>query len=229
MRSAVLAYLLALVACSAKPEPIRVFTASSLTELAQAAAEAHQAATGEPVDVIPGGSHLLRVQLEQGAPGHLFLAAHPRHVEGLEGRGRVLRRARIGQHRLVVITPKDNPSGLRRWSDIVKAKRVVLGDSRAPIGTYTDAIMPPPPGLVSREGNVRLVRAKVALGEAEAAVVYASDVQGQKSLKVFAVPPKLQPEMPVEAALLDEAAAPLLAWLLGSEGQAMARRLGISP
>ena len=90
---------------------------------------------------------------------------------------------------LVLIVPKDNPASIREFEDLPRARRLVVG---APCGS--DRACTPRELLrraehafgpafassarkrvVSEETNVRLVRAKVELGEADAAIVYRTD------------------------------------------------------
>ena len=84
---------------------------------------------------------------------------------------------------------------------IYLAQRIILGTEHVPIGQYTEELIQKADILwgdgysdtvwskvVSRESNARLVRAKVELGEADAAIVYQTDAMASSSLKMFPIP-----------------------------------------
>ena len=69
------------------------------------------------------------------------------------------------------------------------AKKIVVGDESVPLGIYTNAMLGKlekkygksfvqqvESSVVSRESNSRLVLSKILLGEADAAIVYQSDI-----------------------------------------------------
>lgn len=168
---------------------LRVFAASSLSDVF-AELEAAFEAANPGVDVVTSyaGSQVLRLQIEQGAQADVFASADPRHVEALAAEGRVDRREVFAHNRLVVVVPESNPAGIARLVDLRRAERLVIGTEHAPIGAYTRELLRRAAGtlgagfdeavlarVVSEESNVRQVRAKVELEEADAAVVYASD------------------------------------------------------
>ena len=153
---------------------LTVFAASSLREaFTELAREFEQAHPGVQVALDFAGSQELRVQLENGAAADVFASADDRQMEKLHRRGIV-----FAHNEPVLIAPRDNPAGLRSFEDLAKAKRVVLGAPEVPIGAYSEKILEAAgiaPRVVSRELNVRQVLAKVALGEADAAIVYRTD------------------------------------------------------
>ena len=87
------------------------------------------------------------------------------------------------------MVPADNPAGIRTLADLPKAERLVLAGPSVPAGAYAAQLLQsasadPSYGadfaervtaqVVSRETHVRQTLQKVALGEADAAIVYAS-------------------------------------------------------
>ena len=186
------------------PESLTVFAAASLTDAFSEMARAFESsAPGTEVRLAFAGSHVLRMQIEQGAPADVFVSADPRHMESLVQAGLVDRERYLAGNELVVIVPARNPSGIESFADLAWADRVVIGTPGVPVGAYTRQMLHRAGRaggipdferevmgrVVSEESNVRLVRAKVELGEADAAVVYRSDaVEGR--VRTVAIPPE---------------------------------------
>lgn len=167
--------------------PIPVFAASSLTEAFGALeAEFERRHPGDDVQLTFAGSQVLRLQIAQGAPAQVFASANPAHVEALRADGLIPQSHALAQNPLIIIVPRENPASVRNFSDLPRARRLVIGNAQAPIGQYTRQVferavarqaLKIAPRPVSEEGNVRLARAKVELGEADAAIVYRSDAR----------------------------------------------------
>ncbi|KRC24785.1 molybdate ABC transporter substrate-binding protein [Acidovorax sp. Root217] len=83
--------LLAMAGCSsppaAPPTALQVYAAGSLREVFTEVAAAHQARTGQPVELSFGASGLLRERIEQGAPAQVFASADTQHPARLAARG----------------------------------------------------------------------------------------------------------------------------------------------
>ena len=94
---------------------------------------------------------------------------------------------------LTLVVPADNPAGIASAADLAKPGiKIVLAQEDVPVGgyardsicnmaadtaTYGDDFVADVAGnVVSQEDNVRSVLTKVALGEADAGIVYTSDV-----------------------------------------------------
>ena len=102
--------------------------------------------------------------------------------------------------RLVVVMPADNPAGLVNLGDLAESGvKLVLADPVVPVGRYSldflaKASQRPQYGetfsqavlanVVSYEDNVKAVLSKVLLGEADAGIVYVSDIGPQNRAKV---------------------------------------------
>ena len=72
-----------------------------------------------------------------------------------------------------------------------------MGTKDVPIGAYTEQLLDRADAdfahafrdnVVSRETNVRLVRAKVELGEADAAIVYRTDATTSDQVRIVPIP-----------------------------------------
>lgn len=172
------------------PEVVSVFAASSLTESFAEMERAYEAAhPGVNLRRTHAGSQVLRLQIEQGAGADVYASANPAHVEALVEGGHVATPATFAHNELVVIVPPDNPAGIESFADLTHARRLVIGTPQVPFGAYARAVLDRADAdlggdfrgrvlsrVVSEESNVRLARAKVALGEADAAIVYRTDV-----------------------------------------------------
>ena len=218
--------------------PVRVFAASSLTEAFEALEADFEAAHPElDVQLSFAGSQVLRLQLEQGAAADVFASANARHMEALQRSGRVSDAQVFASNRLVVIVPAGDMT-LQRFEDLPEASRIVVGTEDVPVGRYTRTMLERVGAsfatavlakVVSQENNVRLVLAKVELGEADAAIVYRTDVSDR--VRVIDVPtaydvPIHYPIAVVRDAVRPEAAAAFVDHLRSPPGQAVLRRHG---
>lgn len=204
MRRAALALLL-LAACSDQERtPLVVFAASSLTEAFGELEHAFEAAHPS-VDLQPtfAGSQALRLQIAHGAPADVFASADLAHVAALVEAGSLEAPETFAHNELALIVP-DRPGAIERFEELDRAERIVVGAPSVPVGRYTERLLEraatthgePFAGAVraavaSEETNVRLVRAKVALGEADAAFVYRTDVAGG-SVRSVPIPEELR-------------------------------------
>lgn len=198
-----------LTACSRSPAPsttLTVYAASSLTDvLTEIGGAFERTYPGSRVQFNFAGSQVLRLQIERGAPADVFLSADRQHLEALGDL--VDETTPVISNRLALITPHD--SSLRTFQDLAQAQRVVLGTPEVPIGRYVRQLLDRSGAplrrsvlarVVSEESNVRLIRAKVQLGEADAAFVYASDVTSD--VREIPIPPSLQADVSYVMALV---------------------------
>lgn len=171
---------------------LTVFAASSLTDALGETGEAFERQnSGTRIVNSFGGSSQLRLQIEQGARADIFVSADLRQIDLANAKGLLEGDAvLIARNRLVLVAPRGSP--VRSLSDLATSGiKLVLATEEAPAGHYADALIAAlsnRPGqeeyqakvranIVSREPNVRLVLAKVRLGEADAGFVYATDAQ----------------------------------------------------
>jgi molybdate transport system substrate-binding protein len=172
-------------------QPLLIFAASSLTESLTALGRAYSAETGIVVRFQFAGSQILRSQLENGAKADVFASASLEVLQPLEKT--LLEPARIfAQNRLVVIAPKRGRGLVKTLADLAKPSvRLVVAQNIVPVGVYTRQMLANlestgrygkgfalqvQKNIVSEETNVRQVALKVRLGEADAGVVYSTDV-----------------------------------------------------
>jgi len=148
---------------------------------------------GVEVTFVFAGSQQLALQLEQGAPADVFASANPENMQKAQESGRVSHNVHIfAANSLLVIVPQPNPAAIYQLVDLARpGLKIVLAAVEAPVGKYTaefleksstDPLLPMDfqemvmANVVSYENNVKAVVAKVSLGEADAGIVYRTDV-----------------------------------------------------
>jgi molybdate transport system substrate-binding protein len=179
--------LLPLVARAEERRELTVFAAASLREpFAELARALEQRTPGLKVRLNFAGSQELRAQIEHGARADVFASADLAHMAALEKAGLAVAPRTFAHNQLVVVVPRENPARLGAFVDLPRAKRLVIGAPVVPIGAYTLRILDRTDAdfrrrvlarVVSKELNVRQVLAKVALGEADAGIVYRTDAR----------------------------------------------------
>ena len=244
---------LSLVACGGdgeRRETVTVFAAASLTDAFGELAAAFEARNpGVTVRVSFAGSATLRTQVLEGAPADVFASASPDEVEALKAAGLVVEERGLATNTLVVAIAEDAGSRIAAFEDLAgPGLRLVLAAAEVPAGRYAreslalaDADGSHGPGFATRllanvrsnEANVRATLAKVELGEADAAIVYASDLAGgaPKGVRAVAIPERFQVAVEYRIALLseDETARAFVAFVTSPEGEAVLARHGFSP
>lgn len=172
---------------------ITVFAAASLREAFEAAAPAFTRQSGVAVTFNFGGSDTLVAQILQGAPADVFASANQAQMKRAIDAGAVNGSPAVfARNRIVIIVPKANPAKVTSAADLARpGVKVVLAASTVPVGAYARATFAKMSGqdgrpadfaaaidknVVSNELDVKAVAAKVALGEGDAGVVYATDV-----------------------------------------------------
>ncbi len=180
---------LALVACSLLvttagarvaeekgPTQLNVFAAASLTEVFP------------KIDPKPkynfAGSNTLAAQIRQGAPADVFAAASTKDPQALFAEGLCDKPVTFAYNKLVVIVPKSNPANIKTVFDLKKpGVKLVLAAPGVPVGDYARQILKNLgisaavlKNVVSNEPDVKSVVGKVVLGEADAGIVYRTDV-----------------------------------------------------
>lgn len=252
-RVAALAALLS-AACAPRPTAaeLTVFAAASLGEAFDDLANTYEADNpGVHVTVNLAGTQTLRSQLEQGARADVFASANPDHMRALVDEGLVAETEvrPFATNELVVIVPPDNPGGVGGLPDLARpGLRVLLAAPEVPAGSYARAVLASLSGdaalgagyaqavlanMISEESNVRQVVTKVRLGEADAGIVYASDVtpDTMRALNTIPIPPEYNVTAQYVIAPLAEAPSPILAQsfvdhVLSAEGRSILAHWG---
>lgn len=185
---------------------ITIFAAASLKD-AFNETKARYEAQHKGVNIILNfdGSQALRAQIEQGAHADIFASASTSHMNALKDQGYMNNSTvtSFANNKLAIIVPKDNPAGIHNISDLAESGvKIVIGTKDVPVGDYTlqilgkisnnttygsDYYRKVMDNVVSQETTVNFVTSKVALGEADAGIVYVSDVPEEYKDKVSVI------------------------------------------
>ena len=127
------------------------------------------------------GSSTLATQIRGGVPADVFASADERTMSDLGAEGLVVEPATVfARNRLAIAVAPENPLAIGGLSDLARPDVVyVEAAPEVPIGRYArsalaDAGVTAEP--VSFEPDVRAVLTKVSAGEADAGIVYATDI-----------------------------------------------------
>ena len=237
------------------PVTLNVFAAASLTgPFTEIGALFEARRPGVTVTFNFAGSQQLARQIIEGAPADVFASANAANMDGAVEAGSVAAGApqTFARNRLVVVLPKDNPASLNSLQDLARpGLKLVFAAQEVPVGQYSldflekasadpafeatfkDGVIR---NVVSYEDNVKAVLAKVALGEADAGIVYSSDAAGEDAARVgrLDIPESLNvvagyPIAPVAASKNPALAQAFVDLALSPEGQAVLAKYGFIP
>jgi molybdate transport system substrate-binding protein len=239
--------VLALVgaACGAgDPEAgaVQVFAAASLTEAFTALGQKFE--TERPdmkAEFNFAASSALARQINEGASADVFASAAEESMKEVTDAGNADRPRVIARNRLAILVEKGNPKGITGLVDLAKPDVVlVLCAPDVPCGRFAAAALAKA-GVAavpsSREENVKAVVSKVVLGEADAGIVYVTDIRaaGREAEGVsidIARDPELEAVYSIAVIARSsrrEAARAWLGFVLSDEGRATLARHGFLP
>lgn len=165
----------------AKDQKITVLAAASLTDVFEDIATDFEADhDGVEVEFSFGASSTLVQQVNEGAPADVVALAGEKSLTNLEEERRTSEPVIFTTNTLQIAVPPDNPGGVQGLDDLSKDGLIlVVCESEVPCGTATDTLFEKnalEPAIASREQDVRATLTKVELGEADAGLVYRTDV-----------------------------------------------------
>ena len=210
---------------------ITVFAAASLTDAFNEIGAAFTKANPDAkVTFSFDASSALVQQITQGAPADVFASADTANMDklttaGLNGTEPVV----FATNLLAIIVPKGNPAGVTGVADLAKPEvKVVVCAPEVPCGKYATSIFKNANITVtpvSQEQNVKGVVTKVTAGEADAGIVYITDIQaaGDKA-EAVTIPPAINvvakyPIASVKASTHADLDQAFIDFVLGPEGQ----------
>ena len=220
---------------TATSDEIVVFAASSLAEAFAAIGDAFSAANpGVSVTFQFAGSSELAGQLVNEAPAHVFASADEENMATVVDAGRVTGTPiRFTANTMQIVTAAGNPLGIASLADLADpALTVVLCAEEVPCGRYSQQMLDAAGVSVapkSLERSVKAVLSKVSLGEADAGIVYRTDViaAGDAVSGVDIDPSVVATAMyPIVAVVQSSAAAAFIDFVLSAEGQRILAKFG---
>lgn len=166
----------------ARSDEIVVFAASSLTAAFTELADAFEAEyTDASVQLNFAASSELVTQIGDGAPADVFASADVSNMAKLINAGHNASEPVVFAHNaLAIIVAAGNPASVTGVGDLGEEDLIVITCAdEVPCGKYAAQIFENAGVAVtprSFEENVKAVASKVVLGEADAGIVYATDV-----------------------------------------------------
>ena len=220
------------------PTTLTVFAASSLTKSFTELGTRFEAEhTGVKVAFDFGGSSDLVTQIQEGAPADVFASADTKNMDKLTGAELTAAEPRdFATNTLEIATPPDNPAGVTSFQDLAKpGLQLVVCAPEVPCGAATQT-MAQKLGVtlkpVSEEQSVTDVLGKVTSAEADAGVVYVTDVTAAGSaVHGVAFPESDQvvntyPIAPVKGSKQSGLAQEFVDFVVGDTGQQVLRDAG---
>ncbi len=129
-------------------------------------------------------SGTLSKQLIDGAPADVFASADPTNMTKLtdldliEGEPEVFAR-----NQLAIVVKAGNPTGITSLADLAQGGTIALCGTEVPCGAYAERILARAgvaiaPDRITRGQNVKATLAAVSEGDADAGIVYLTDIAG---------------------------------------------------
>ncbi|HEX6488886.1 MAG TPA: molybdate ABC transporter substrate-binding protein [Candidatus Dormibacteraeota bacterium] len=225
---------------AAPPKTVTVFAAASLNQVFPTLQTGFQKDNpGYRLTFNFAGTQTLITQLQQGASADLFASADEAHITQAETLGLLSGQAKdFARNQLEIAVAPGNPKHIETLADLARADvTLVLAGAAVPAGKYAlqalqkAAVVAKPKSL---EVDVESVLAKVELGEADAGIVYTTDVKAAGSKVQGVVIPAAQnvvatyPAAVLHGAPQAAGARAFLAYLLTPAAQAVLRRYGFA-
>jgi molybdate transport system substrate-binding protein len=220
---------------------INVFAAASLTASFNAIGTSfHRANPGVGVNFNFAGTPTLVTQIEQGAPADVFASADTTNMDKLTADGFASGSSQVFAHnQLEIVVAAGNPRGITGLADLAKPGVIYITEGpTVPAGKYslqalaTAGVKVTPKSL---ETSVTAVISKIELGEADAGIVYTTDIQAAGSkVQGVQVPAAdnviaTYPLVAVKGTKNLDAANEFVAYVLSASGQSMLASFGFLP
>jgi len=217
---------------------IKVFAAASLTAAFTKLGEQYTSANGgTKVTFNFAGSQALATQIQQAAPADVFASADIANMDKVKVL--VNTPQNFASNLLAIVVEKGNPKDVKGLEDLANPDlKVVLAAEEVPAGKYAKQVLDKA-GVsvapVSREDNVKAVVTKVSLGEADAGIVYVTDVTaGGDKVEGVDIPEgqnvtATYPIATVKASKAQDKAQAFMDLVLSAEGQQVLKEYGFLP
>jgi molybdate transport system substrate-binding protein len=223
---------------SASAGEIKVFAAASLTAAFTKLGEDFTAANvGTKVTFNFAGSQALATQIQQAAPADVFASADIANMDKVKDL--VNTPQNFASNLLAIVVEKGNPKDVKGLEDLASPDlKVVLAAEEVPAGKYAKQVIDQA-GVsvapVSQEDNVKAVVTKVSLGEADAGIVYVTDVTaGGDKVEGVDIPEDQNvtatyPIATVKATKAQDKAQAFMDLVLSGQGQQVLEQFGFLP
>lgn len=221
---------------------ITVSAAASLTEAFAEIGDDFQQANPEASATFNfGSSGTLATQIQQGAPADGFASADEANMDELATAGLIAGEPTVfARNRLVIVTKPGNPEQVEDLSDLAGLGVVSLCGVDVPCGKYADQILATaavtlPTDRITRGQDVKTTLGAVTTGDADAAIVYATDAKSAGDAVDTVTIPDAQnviavyPIAVIAASTNPPTSRAFIDFVTGPEGQATLRSFGFLP
>lgn len=227
---------------------LAVYAASSLTDaFGELKTNFEEERPGTEVQLNFAGSSTLLTQLEQGAPADVFASADEAKMNDAISDGLAEAPQTFARNRLTVIVPAGNPAGISSYQGLANpGNTLVLAQDEVPVAQYAKESLTKAnaeygsnfservlSNVVSREADVKAAANRVAVGDADATIVYTSDATPdlRERVETIDIPEELNVVATYPITVLEEARNPEVAqqWVdlvLSDEGQRVLESYG---
>lgn len=230
---------------------IRIMAAASLTEVYNDLKQAFEQKNQDiSLEINYAGSQALYNQIKAGVPADIFASANIKYMDQLDEAGLVVDPTVFAYNKLVLAVAEKSNCIYKMADVLIPDIKLVIADEAVPVGRYTIQMLdkqadnPALPenfkekflaNVVSKELDVKSVVAKVILGEADAGIVYKTDINtsNQKDLRVINIEDGYNVIATYPIALLKgrseqhkTAAAKFIAFLYSTEGDRILEKHG---
>jgi molybdate transport system substrate-binding protein len=224
---------------------LTVFGASSLTgAFTQIGKTFEQQHAGTHVAFNFGASDDLAGQIQSEGTADVFASASPTWMDAVQKKPGVSDRSDFAQNTLIIIVPEGNPANIKSIDDLANSGvQLVLAAKGVPVGDYAREALgnagiakQTEANVVSNEEDDASVVQKISTNEADAAIVYSSDIAGPSGAGVesIAIPDSdnviaTYPIAVVTGAAQSQLAAQFVDEVTGSSGQSVLKTYGFLP
>ncbi|MGW0661290.1 molybdate ABC transporter substrate-binding protein [Streptodolium elevatio] len=223
---------------SAKPpSSITVLAAASLTGAFNEAKEAYTKDNkDQDVKFSFAGSQELAAQVKQGAPADVVATADTKTMDGLAGE--VNSPTLFAKNKLTIVVAPGNPKNIKTLADLARTDlTVVLAGPTVPVGRYARESLGKAGVTVkpkSEETDVKAVLTRVRMGEADAGIVYTTDVKSAgDAVASVDIPDEFNVVAAYPVAVIKDSrqqgpAAAFTQWLLTPEAREILKKYGFA-
>jgi molybdate transport system substrate-binding protein len=252
-RSAVMVVALLGAACSSSASgsasspqqtQLTVFAASSLSKaFDQIGQDFHTVFPDVRVTFDYGSSTDLAAQIQSEGTADVFASASGTAMDTVASEAGVTNQTNFATNKLTIITPPGNPAGIDSLQDLAKpGVHLVLAAEGVPVGDYAREAMKnagilneASANVVSNEDNDASVVGKITTGEADAAIVYTSDIAAAgDAVRSVDIPDDVNvtatyPIAVVTGTAHPDQAAEFVSYVMSTEGQDVLDQFGFGP
>ena len=237
----IVASLLAGCGGGSQTSTLYVYAAASLTDAFKAVSGGYQKQHPDiDVKLNFAGTPTLVTQIEQGAQADVLASADTANMDRLKADGFTSGDVKVFAHnQLEIVVAPGNPKGIKALGDLAKPGVIYISEAATvPAGKYSQQALQKAGVTVrprSLETDVKSVISKIELGEADAGIVYTTDVKAAGAkVQGVEIPDAdnvvaTYPIVAVKGARNATAAGTFIAYVLSAEGQSTLASFGFTP